>query len=294
MKNPTRLASGILGVNAGQLLRVAREGAGAVTTKSLGPRERQGHNNPTVIEWEHGLLNAVGLPTPGYRNSDEEFEELKALKKLGVPLIASVYGTKWEEFAEVAEYVAQKKPEAIELDISCPNTEWGGTQFATNPEISAKIVSSVKNAAGKIPVIAKLTPAANSPVEVGKACEEAGADALCAANTMPGMIINADAMKPVLAFKSGGISGPALKPINLKITYNLFEKVEIPIIGEGGISSGTDALEYIMAGASIAGIGSAVWQHGTGVFAKVCGEMKGWMKENGFSKIEKLKGIAHG
>src|SRR3989344_248826 len=274
MKNPTRLASGILGVNAGQLLRVAREGAGAVTTKSLGPRERQGHNNPTVIEWEHGLLNAVGLPTPGYRNSDEEFEELKALKKLGVPLIASVYGTKWEEFAEVAEYVAGKKPEAIELDISCPNTEWGGTQFATNPEISAKIVSSAKNVAGKIPVIAKLTPAATNPVEVGKACEEAGADALCAANTMPGMIINADAMKPVLAFKSGGISGPALKPINLKITYNLFEKVEIPIIGEGGISSGTDALEYIMAGASIVGIGSAGWEHGTGGFAEVCGGTK--------------------
>ena len=96
---------------------------------------------------------------------------------------------------------------------------------------------------------------------------------------MPGMIINADAMKPVLAFKSGGISGPALKPINLKITYNLFEKVEIPIIGEGGISSGTDALEYIMAGASIVGIGSAVWQHGTGVFKKICGEMDEWMKD---------------
>ncbi len=293
MKNPTRLASGILGVNAGQLIRVAKEGAGAVTMKSIGPREHEGHKNPTVIEWEHGLINAVGLPTPGYKNCDDEFEELKELKKIKVPLIASIYGTKWEEFIEVAQYVASKKPDAIELDISCPNTEWGGTQFACDPKLSGKIVSEVKNACGKIPLIAKLTPAANSPVEVGVACEEAGADAICAGNTMPGMIINADAMRPVLAFKKGGISGPALKPINLKITYELYEKIKIPIIGEGGIGSGNDALEYIMAGATLCGIGSAVWQSGTGVFKKTCNEMDAWMKENGFSNLEKLRGIAH-
>ena len=291
--NPTRLASGILGVNAGQIIRVARKGAGAVTMKSIGPRERHGHNNPTVVEWEHGLLNAVGLPTPGYKNYDEEFEELKELKKLGVPLIASVYGSKWDEFAEVAAYVAGKKPELIELDISCPNTEWQDIQFACDPEISGKIVSSVKDVAGKIPVIAKLTPAATSPVQVGKACEEAGADALCAGNTMPGMLIDADAKKPVLAFRIGGISGPALKPINLKVTYDLFEKVQIPIIGEGGISNGRDALEYVMAGATLCGIGSAVWQGGIGVFKKTCSEMERWMKENGYSKLEQLRGVAH-
>ncbi len=293
LKNVTRLASGIMGVNAGQLIRVAKEGAGAVTMKSIGPRERQGHKNPTCIEWEHGLLNAVGLPTPGYRNYDEEFEELKALKKINVPLIASVYGSKWEEFREVAAYVAEKKPDAIELDISCPNTEWHDIQFACDPQISAKIVSSVKEVAGKIPVIAKLTPAANSPVQVGKACEEAGADALCAGNTMPGMLIDADAGRPILAFKKGGISGPALKPINLKITYDLFEKVNVPIIGEGGICNGRDALEYLMAGAALCGIGSAVWQRGPGVFKAVCGEMEAWIEENGYTKVEQLRGIAH-
>jgi dihydroorotate dehydrogenase (NAD+) catalytic subunit len=293
MQNPTRLASGILGVNAAQLIRVALEGAGAVTMKSIGPRERFGHKNPTVIEWEHGLLNAVGLPTPGYKNYDEEFEELKELKKTNTPLIASIYGTKWEEFAEVAQYVAEKKPEFIELDISCPNTEWHDMQFAQDPNISGKIVSSVKDVVGKIPVIAKLTPAATSPTEIGVACEEAGADALCACNTMPGMLIDVDAQRPILAFKKGGISGPALKPINLKIAYDLYEKVEIPIIGEGGITSGRDALEYIMAGATACGIGSAVWLHGPSVFKKVCKEITQWMKENGFTKIEQLKGIAH-
>lgn len=293
MSNPTRLASGILGVNAGQLIRAAKEGAGAVTMKSIGPREREGHKNPTVIEWEHGLLNAVGLPTPGYLNCDEEFDELKELKKHNVPLIASIYGSTWQEFAVVAEYVAQKKPDLLELDISCPNTEWHSKQFACDPEISAKIVESVKNVCGKIPVIAKLTPAANSPVEVGKACEQAGANAICSGNTMPGMLIDVDARKPILAFKKGGISGPALKPINLKIVFELYENTSIPIIGEGGICNGKNALEYIMAGATVCGIGSAVWQHGISVFAETCSEMQNWLKENSYKKIEDVRGIAH-
>ncbi len=292
-ENPTRLASGIMGVNAGQLIRVAKAGAGAVTTKSIGPKERTGHKNPTVVEWNHGLLNAVGLPTPGFRNYDEEFEELKELKKIGAPLIASIYGSKWDEFAQVAEYVAQKKPELIELDISCPNTEWHDIQFACDPQVSAKIVSSVKDVVGKIPIIAKLTPAATSPVQVGIACKEAGADALCAGNTMPGMLIDADARRPILAFKKGGMSGPALKPINLKITYDLFEKIQIPIIGEGGICNGRDALEYVMAGASLCGIGSAVWQNGVGVFKQTCGEMRHWLLDNGYSKLDDVRGIAH-
>lgn len=293
LKNPTRLASGIMGVNAGQLIRVGREGAGAVTMKSTGPRERFGHKNPAVIEWEHGLLNAVGLPTPGYENTEEEFKELKELKKIGVPLIASVYGTKKEEFREVAEFIVQKEPDFLELNISCPNTEWGGTQFASNPEISGEIVREVKGISKKIPVIAKLTPACTNPVEVGKAVEEAGADAVCAANTMPGMIIDADAKKPVLAFKKGGISGPALKPINLKITYDLYEQLEIPIIGEGGIVNGRDALEYVMAGATLCGIGSGVWKHGSGIFKLICGEIEEWLKENNYKKLDEVRGVAH-
>lgn len=293
LKNPTRLASGIMGLNAGQLIRVGKEGAGAVTMKSIGPRERKGHKNPAVVEWNHGLLNAVGLPTPGYKNTEEEFEELKALKKIGVPLIASIYGTNAKEFKEVAKFIAGKNPDAIEVNISCPNTEWEGMQFASDPKISYKIISNVKKVTGKIPIIAKLTPAATSPIEVGKACEKAGADALCAANTMPGMLIDIDARKPILAFKKGGMSGPALKPINLKIVYELYEKVKIPIIGEGGITNGKDALEYIMAGATLVGIGSGVFKHGVGVFKKTNSEMEKWMKKNGYKNLEKIRGIAH-
>jgi len=294
MKNPTRLASGVLGVNAASLIRVAKEGAGAVTMKSVGPREREGHNNPTVIDLENGsMLNAVGLPTPGYRNMDEEMEELKVLKKMGVPLIGSVYGTVAAEFREVAEWMAKHKPDAIELDISCPNAEWEGNQFACDPALSTKIVSDVKDVAGKIPVIAKLTPQTHLVVEVGKACEGAGADALCMGNTMPAMSINIDARRPVLQNKKGGLSGAALKPINMKCVYELYEEVEIPIIGEGGISNGRDAIEYLQAGATIVGIGTAVRWRGTTVFREVCSEMQKWMKENGYKKVSDIVGVAH-
>ena len=294
MKNPTRLASGILGVNAASLIRVAKEGAGAVTMKSVGPREREGHKNPTVIDLENGsMLNAVGLPTPGYNNMGEEMEELQVLKKMGVPLIGSLYGTVAAEFREVAEWMALYKPDAVELDISCPNAEWNGTQFACDPRVSSKIVSDVKEVMGKIPVIAKLTPQTHLVVEVGVACEEAGADAICMGNTMPAMSINIEAKRPVLANKKGGMSGPALKPINMKCVYELYEDLDIPIIGEGGVSSGRDAIEYMQAGAAIVGIGTAVRWRGTSVFREVCEEMENWMKENGCKKVSDIVGAGH-
>ena len=294
MKNPTRLASGILGVNAASLIRVAKEGAGAVTMKSVGPREREGHKNPTVIDLENGsMLNAVGLPTPGYNNMGEEMEELQVLKKMGVPLIGSLYGTVAAEFKEVAEWMALYKPDAVELNISCPNAEWNGTQFACDPRVSSKIVSDVKEVMGKIPVIAKLTPQTHLVVEVGVACEEAGADAICMGNTMPAMSINIEAKRPVLANKKGGMSGPALKPINMKCVYELYEDLDIPIIGEGGVSSGRDAIEYMQAGAAIVGIGTAVRWRGTSVFREVCEEMENWMKENCCKKVSDIVGAGH-
>lgn len=294
MRNPTRLASGILGVTASSLLRVAKSGAGAVTMKSVGPRERFGHNNPTVVDIDCGMLNAVGLPTPGYKNMEDEMAELLELKKIGVPLIASLYGAKIGEFAEVAAWLAEHRPDAIELDMSCPNTEWGGAMFSHSVDVAEKLVSSVKEVTGKIPVIAKLSPNTHLITEVGVACEKAGADALCAVNTVSAMSINIDARKPVLNFRKGGLSGPALKPIAVRCVYDLFEKVNIPIIGEGGCSSGRDAIEFIQAGAAIVGIGTAVRYRGLQVFAEVCSEMGQWMKQNGFLGVKEMVGIAHG
>jgi len=291
LRNPTVLASGVLGTSAALLKRVFEEGgAGAVTMKSIGPKERNGNANPSVVEWEHGLLNAVGLPSPGYKNMEQEWKELE---KREFPLIASVYGASVEEFVEVVKSVALHKPDAIEVNISCPNTKEHGQIFGTDKEASIEVISAIKKEIRAIPLIAKLTPQALDIAAIAKACEQAGADAICAINTVSGMLIDADARRPVLANGFGGVSGPAIKPTALKCVYQVFEAVKIPILGMGGISSGKDAIEFVMAGATALGIGSGAYYHGIGVFEKICREMQQWMEENGVRGLEEIRGIAH-
>ncbi|MFA4855597.1 MAG: dihydroorotate dehydrogenase [archaeon] len=291
LRNPTVLASGILGTNFELMKRVFEEGgAGAVTMKSIGPAERMGHANPSVMEWEHGLINAVGLPTPGFRNMEEEWRELE---KRDFPLIASIYGASVEEFALVAKSVALHRPDAIEVNISCPNTKKEGMVFGVNAEDSAAVVKAVKKEIGAIPLIAKLTQQAWNIGQIAIACEKAGADAISAINTVPSMLIDIDARKPVLANKFGGLSGPAVKPIALKCVYQIFEAVKIPILGMGGISTGKDAIEFVMAGATAVGIGSGVHYRGIDVFKKVCDEMEQWMRENRLDNLEEIMGCAH-
>jgi len=291
MKNPTVLVSGILGTGAELLKRVAVEGgAGAVTMKSIGPVERLGHANPSVIEWEHGLLNAVGLPAPGYSNMEEEW---KALEKRDFPIIASIYGANVDEFAMVAKNVALKKPDAIEVNISCPNTKEHGQIYGVNEEASHEVISAVKKGIGEMPLIAKLTPQAYNIAAIAASCEKAGADAISAINTVAGMCIDIDARRPVLFNRFGGISGPAVKPVGIKCVYQIFESVKIPILGIGGISNGRDAIEYVQAGATALGIGSGVKYRGIDVFKKVCSEMEQWMKENKVGSLDEIRGCAH-
>ena len=291
MENPTVLASGILGTGAKIMARVVKEGgAGAVTMKSIGPEERMGHANPSVIVWEHGLLNAVGLPSPGYQNMEEEWSELSARD---FPLIASIYGASVEEFATVAKNVALKKPDAIEVNISCPNTKEHGQIFGVSTEASKEVIGAVKKEIGEIPLIAKLTPQAFNIGAIAASCEEAGANAICAINTVGGMCIDIDARKPILFNKFGGVSGPAVKPVGIKCVYQIFEAVKIPILGMGGITTGRDAIEFIQAGATTVGIGSATYYRGLDVFKKVCSEMEKWMKENKVETLEEIRGCAH-
>ncbi len=292
LQNPTILASGILGTSAELLARVAEEvGAGAVTMKSIGPAERDGNPNPSVFEWEHGLINAVGLPSPGFKNIGQEW---KQLEKRNFPLIASIYGASVEEFAAVAKSVAGHKPDAIEANISCPNTKEHGQIFGVSERASAEVVGAVKKEIAGIPLLAKLTPQAYNISDIAAACEKAGADAICAINAVAGMIIDIDARKPILFNRFGGISGPAVKPIGIKCVYQIFEAVKIPILGMGGISTGRDAIEYVQAGATAVGIGSGVFYRGIGVFKKVCAEMQQWMQANKVESLEEIRGAAHG
>jgi len=283
LDNPTILASGILGTSVELMKRVADNGAGAVTTKSIGPVERDGHNNPTVVEIKEGIYNAVGLPSPGYLNMDEE---LKGWRELKVPLIASVYGSSVEDYVKIAKYLQKYKPGIIELNISCPNKE-DGMVFGSNEELTKQLVLAVKSVSD-IPIMPKLTPNCEHIADIAAAAEEAGADAISAINTVQKEIIHPELKKPLLAFGKGGISGPIIKETALQKVREISSAVKIPILGIGGITYGKDVIEMLKAGATAVGIGSGIYYRGVDIFSKLCGEMKGIMKKEGIKSIEEI------
>src|SRR3990167_662876 len=253
LKNPTILASGILGVTKESVARIGKLGAGAVTLKSLCHEERQGNANPTMFGYDDVFLNAVGLPGQGIDNALKDFGRLD---NLSVPVIGSIYGYRVEQFGEVTKKMASLKPAMIEIDISCPHMDYGKPYYA-DPELAFKVTKEVKKNAGKIPVSAKISPNVYDIKEIAVAAEKAGADAITAINTATGMSIDIGARKPILNNKIGGVSGPALKPIAVRCVYEIYEEVKIPIIGTGGVTYGKDAIEMIMAGATAGGIGTA-------------------------------------
>jgi dihydroorotate dehydrogenase (NAD+) catalytic subunit len=292
LKNPTVLPAGILGVTASSLVRVASSGAGAVTTKSIGPEKREGHRNPVVVEVEGGLLNAVGLSCPSL---EESVESLKtSVKESKAPVIASFYGRTVKEYGLVAKKISEAKPAFIEANISCPNMEDElGKPFSTDSNLAAEITSLVKSKS-KIPLIVKLTPNVSDIKSIATAVELAGADAIAAINTVgPGMAIDICSGKPVLTHRRGGMSGPAIKPVAVRCVYDIYETVDIPIIGMGGIGSWRDAVEIMMAGASAVGIGTAVWKEGIDVFAQVSSGLKTFMEENNYKDLSEIIGLAH-
>jgi len=289
LKNRTVLASGILGNTKDILERVHEEGCGLVTMKSIGPEPRDGHKNPTVIDLGSGMINAVGLPSPGYANMEGEWTDLD---KRNFPLNASIYGGSIDEYRRVAEFVSSKNPDFIEINISCPNSEKHGMIFGVSRQSAHDVTAAVKKVID-VPLIVKLTPQAVDIAQIAKACEDAGADAICAINTLgPGMVIDIESRMPVLAFKKGGLSGPMIKPIAIRCVYDIYKAVRIPIIGLGGISTGEDAVEMIMAGATLVGIGSAVRYRGTDVFEKVNLEMNNWLSDHNCS-FDDIRGAAH-
>jgi dihydroorotate dehydrogenase (NAD+) catalytic subunit len=295
LPNPLVLAAGILGTGAELLRRVGDSGAGMVTTKSCGPSPRAGHPNPTVLDWGHGLINAVGLANPGV---EEEVGIIARAREMlapsGVPLAASIFAETVDGFAEVASKVAEAQPDFIELNISCPNVAHEmGRPFACDAGDAARVTTVAKEVTS-IPLIVKLSPNVTDIKTIARGVELAGADAIAAVNTFgPGMIIDVHARRPILANKVGGVSGPAIRPIAVRCVYDVYEAVDIPIIGIGGITDGRDALEMIMAGATAVGVGSAVRYRGLEVFAAILEEMEAFMVEEGFHTLEEIRGLAH-
>ena len=298
LPTPLVLASGIWGTTVSLLSRAAQAGAGAVTAKSCGPVPRAGHVNPSCLDWGHGLINAIGLANPGAEAEVGLLAQTKArLDPLGVPLIASIFAGTPAEFGQVARTVAQAQPHMLEVNISCPNvaSEFG-EPFAANPESASAVTAAVVDAlAGTgIPVIVKLAPNVPSVARIARAVVDAGADALCAVNTMPGLIIDAESGQPILANRAGGVSGPALKPIALKCVYDIRKACpETPIIGTGGVTTGVDAIEMLMAGATTVGVGSALYYRGAEALTQIRGEMATWLAEHGHADLDAIRNAAH-
>ena len=289
LRNPTVLASGILGISADSLREVARSGAGAVTTKSVGLEPREGYTNPTVIQVEGGLLNALGLPNPGIKKFSEEIRDLANLE---VPLIVSVYGYSAKECGKVAKIAADSGADAVELNLSCPHAKGVGAEIGQDPQKIGEVVKEVK-ANVKVPVFAKLTSSVADITEIARAAASAGADAVTAINTVRAMAIDVETAQPILSNKTGGLSGGAIKPIAVRCVYEIFEAVDVPVVGCGGVRTWRDAVEFMLAGASAVQIGSAIAYEDLAVFKSVSTGVAEYIKEKGFGSVKEIVGLAH-
>jgi dihydroorotate dehydrogenase (NAD+) catalytic subunit len=293
IKNPVILASGILGMTRESLEKACEDGCGAVTAKSLTPEPRKGHEGPNIVDAGCGLLNAMGYPNPGIDAGLREFGGWKRKEAL----IISIVGKDKGEFAALAEKVdAARKAlgaTAVEAVMSCPHTPGYGTMAGQGtPDCVAGITAAIKEKT-KMPLIVKLSPSVPGEGKAARAAEEAGADAINMGNSLgPGMKIDISRKRPVLGFGVGGLSGPAIKPVIVRCVHDIYKAVKIPIIGTGGITSGEDAIEMMMAGAAWVGVGTAVYYRGPGAFAAICGEMDAWLQANGM-KLKDVVGAAH-
>lgn len=293
--NPTVLASGMMGITSSGWKRVAEHGAGVVTTKSMWATEHPGNPNPVVMSTESWTLNAVGVPYAGKEVAVAEVTDYVADRP--APLIANVIGMTPDEIHEIMLALVPLKPDAFELNLSTPTfLKLRGKFLAEDKDEAVAIIRAAKEVAGDIPVLCKLTPNVPSIADTAVFCVEAGADGLTAINTVgPGMAIDLRSRMPILSARKGGLSGRAVKPIAVRCIADIYAATEgkVPIIGLGGIYTGEDAIELMLAGASLVGIGTAIWERGLEVFGDVTKEMQDWCKEEGVQNVSELTGAMH-
>ncbi|MCK4687530.1 MAG: dihydroorotate dehydrogenase [Candidatus Lokiarchaeota archaeon] len=287
LKSPIILASGILGVSFSSMKRVINAGAGAVTTKSIGPRPRKGYKNPSIIEIYPGtFMNSVGLGNPGI---DDFILEIKEIKENNIPLIVSVFGDTKEVYLEVATKAEKAGADAIEINISCPHAEV--TSIGIDKDLTYKIVKYIKEHLSK-PLFVKLNPNVTNIGEIALAAEKGGADGVVAINTLTALKIDVNTKRPILSHGSGGLSGKAIHPIAIKKVYDLYKILKIPIIGCGGIDSWEDVIEFFLAGASAVQIGTALYRE-IEIIKEINKGIIHYLKDNQYKSINDIKGLAH-
>lgn len=264
---------------------------GAVIMKAATGSERLGNPSPRVAETDSGMLNAIGLQNPGVEKILDT--EVPYLASYDTSIIANIAGSTLEEYEFVAKTFNETNVHALELNISCPNVKEGGVQFGTDPLMAARVTETVKKAS-HLPVYVKLSPNVTEIVEIAQAVESAGADGLSMINTLTGMQIHLPSKKPLIANKTGGLSGPAIKPIAIRMIYEVKQHIDIPIIGMGGITNAEDVLEFLLAGASAIAVGTANFTNPY-VCPEIIDHLPDVLNQYGFTSVQQAigKGIIH-
>ena len=260
LKNPVMTASGTFGYGAeyDEFYPISR--LGAVVVKGIAPWQSHGNPTPRVAEVTSGMLNAIGLQGPGIDRFLNDSHYMPFLRRSGATVIVNIWGKKIEDYAEVAARLDAESEgiSALEINVSCPNVKEGGLAFGTDPVMMAKVVSAVR-AATKLPLITKLSPNVTRIADFAQAAEAAGSNMISLINTIPAMAIDINTFRPKIANVTGGLSGPAVKPVAVRMVYEASRSVKIPVIGMGGIMTGEDAIEFFLAGASAIAVGTAIF-----------------------------------
>ncbi len=287
MKNPVMVASGTFGYGPEYSDLVDLNALGAIAVKGILSVPWEGNDTPRLVETPSGLLNAIGLQNPGVEKFISDY--MPFLRNYDVPVIVNIWGRTLEEYCEVAKRFNDCEGiAALELNISCPNLKEGGMEFGTNPETTEKVVSMVRKVT-KLPLIPKLSPMVSDIARFARICEESGADAISLINSIPGMVIDVESRKPVLSNGVGGVTGPAIRPIAVRLVMLAARAVKIPVIGMGGIASGSDAIEFLLAGASAVAVGTATFIEPTTAL-RVADEIAEYMVEHGVESVGDLVG----
>ena len=260
LKNPVMTASGTFGYGVEYDEFFPISDLGAVVVKGIAPLPVHGNPTPRVAETVSGMLNAIGLQGPGVDKFLHDSHYLPYLRKANATVIVNMWGKKLEDYAYVAERLEAEKDgiAALEINVSCPNIKEGGISFGTNTKSMMEVVSAVRKATN-IPLITKLSPNVTKIADFAKAAEDAGSDMISLINTIPAMAIDIETRRPKIANVTGGLSGPCIKPVAIKMVYEAAKAVRIPVIGMGGIMSGNDAVEFLLAGASAVAVGTAIF-----------------------------------
>ncbi|KIL12463.1 MULTISPECIES: dihydroorotate dehydrogenase [Bacillus] len=287
LKNPIIPASGCFGFGREFASLYDLSVLGGIMIKATTLEPRFGNPTPRVAETGAGMLNAIGLQNPGLKGVLEN--ELPWLEQFDTPIIANVAGSQVDDYVEVAKQISQaKNVHALELNISCPNVKTGGIAFGTDPQMAAALTKAVKDVSS-VPVYVKLSPNVANIVEIAQAIESAGADGLTMINTLIGMRLDLKTGKPILANKTGGLSGPAVKPVAVRMVHEVSQAVSIPIIGMGGVQNAEDVLEFLLAGASAVAVGTANFVNPF-ICPEIIEELPNVLEAYGYSSVEECIG----